>query len=319
MTRLPFPRTLDSTMIKTFRGCPRKAYLEYFLHWKSQFPSVHLHAGASFAAGLESMRRSFYERNNTPAQALGDGLETLMVDYGDFECPSHIAKTLPRMMGALEFYAENYPLESDLATPYEWAPGKKAIEFSFATPLPVNHPETGEPLIYSGRADMIADWQGGIFIEDDKTASQLGASWSNQWDMRSQFTGYCWSAKQSGLAVDGCLIRGISILKTKYETQQAITYRRDWEMERWLEQTCRDIERMKRAWEEGYWDYNLDEECNSYGGCLFRRVCMSEDPQPWLEGYFEQRVWDPLSHTETRLNSDNKTGETAKPPEPSHD
>lgn len=302
--RPPFPATIDSTTLKTFRGCPRKAFLEYFHHWKSKYPSVHLHAGACFASGLESMRRAYYERGESAEHSLELGLATLMTEYGDFECPDHIAKTLPRMMGALEFYAANYPLATDLARPYEWAPGRKAIEFSFATPLPIMHPVTGEPLIYSGRADMIAEWQGGLFIEDDKTASQLGASWSTQWDMRSQFTGYCWSAKQAGLAVDGCLVRGVSILKTKYETQQVITYRKDWEMDRWLDQVCHDLERMIAAWRSGYWDYNLDEECNAYGGCLFRRVCMSQDPQPWLEGYYEQRVWNPLTHTETRLNAE---------------
>ena len=148
---------------------------------------------------------------------------------------------------------------------------------------------------------MIGKMAGGLFIEDDKTASALGASWQNQWDMRSQFTGYCWSAKQASLQVDGVLIRGISILKTKYETAQVITYRRQWEIDRWLAETCRLVERMKAAWIAGHFDYNLDEECNAYGGCLFRRVCMSEHPEPWLEDYYEQRVWNPMTHTESKF------------------
>jgi hypothetical protein len=31
------------------------------------------------------------------------------------------------------------------------------------------------------------------------------------------------------------------MLANKYETMQVITYRRKWEMERWLEQTVRDV------------------------------------------------------------------------------
>lgn len=308
MSRPPFPATIDSTMLKTFRGCPRKAELEYFHHWKTKYPSVHLHAGAAFATGLEAARRAFYEQGQDEQTAIGAGCEALLKHYGDFECPDHIAKTPARMLGALEFYFASYPMATDMIKPYEWAPGKHAIEFSFATPLPVAHPVTGQPLIYSGRSDMIGNMSGGLFIEDDKTASQLGASWSGQWDLRSQFTGYCWSAKQASLPVDGVLVRGVSILKTKYETQQVITYRRAWEMDRWIEQTVRDLERMKVMWLNGYFDYNLDEECNSYGGCLFRRVCMSQDPQPWLEQYYEQRVWDPLTHTETRLASQGEAG-----------
>lgn len=303
MTRPPFPAAVDSSMLKTAKGCLRKVELEYFNHWKPRYPSVHLHAGGAFAHGLERSRRAFYEEGKSPESALGEGVAALLEFYGDFQCPNHIAKTPSRMLGALEFYFANYPLETDMIKPYEWSPGKHAIEFSFATPLPVMHPESGEPLIYSGRSDMIGRMAGGLFIEDDKTASALGASWQNQWDMRSQFTGYCWSAKQASLPVDGVLVRGISILKTKYETAQVITYRRQWEIDRWLSETCRLLERMKTAWLEGQFDYNLDEECNAYGGCLFRRVCMSQDPQPWLEQYYEQRVWNPLTHTETKLEA----------------
>jgi hypothetical protein len=297
-TRPPFPEVIDSSMLKAAKGCMRKAELEYFHHWKPKYPSVHLHAGGAFAHGLEHARRAFYEQGKSHEEAVGIGIEALLHFYGDFQCPDHIAKTPIRMVGALEFYFANYPMDSDMIQPFEFAPGKKAIEFSFATPLPVLHPRTGMPLLYSGRSDMIGRMAGGLFIEDDKTASQLGAAWQSQWDMRSQFTGYCWSAVQASLPVDGVLIRGISILKTKYETQQVITYRRKWEMDRWLNETVKLLERMKAQWELGQFDYNLDEECNAYGGCLFRRVCMSQDPQPWLEGYYSQRRWNPLTHKE---------------------
>lgn len=296
--RPPFPVSVDSSMLKSAKGCGRKVQLEYFEHWKPANPSVHLHAGGAFAHGLEAARRAFYEQGKPHEESVGIGIEALLHFYGDFQCPDHIAKTPIRMAGALEFYFQNYNMGSDHAKPYEWAPGKRAIEFSFATPLPVMHPTSGEPLIYSGRSDMIVNMAGGLFIEDDKTASQLGASWQSQWDLRSQFTGYCWSAKQASLPVDGILVRGISILKTKYETQQVITYRRQWEIDRWLEQTIKTIEHLKVQWARGEFDYNLDEECNAYGGCLFRRVCMSQDPQPWLEGYYAQRVWNPLTHLE---------------------
>ena len=40
---------------------------------------------------------------------------------------------------------------------------------------------------------MIVELNNGLFIEDDKTASQLGSKWANQWEMRSQFSGYTWA------------------------------------------------------------------------------------------------------------------------------
>ena len=55
--------------------------------------------------------------------------------------------------------------------------------------------------------------------------------------------------------------------------------------------------------EEGYWAPNLDESCNAYGGCPFRRVCLSEPArqESWLLQDFTKRKWDPITRTETEL------------------
>lgn len=297
MTRPPFPSTIDSTILKTFRECPRKFELEYLNHWKAREPSIHLHAGAAFAGGLEATRRAYFEQGCDSEESVGLGCMELLKRYGDFDDGGH-AKSAARMAGALEYYFEAFPLATDPLTPFEWMPGKHGIEFTFAVPLPFLHPVTDEPLIYTGRSDMIGEMGGGLYIEDDKTATSLGASWASQWDMRSQFTGYAWAAQQSGLRIAGIIVRGISILKTKYEHAQALTYRPQWMIDRWLQQTLRDLTRMEEMWQAGYFDYNLDESCNGYSGCLFRRVCLSEHPQSWLENDYERRVWDPLEHVE---------------------
>jgi hypothetical protein len=218
-----------------------------------------------------------------------------MSHYGDFECPPESAKSLERTAGALEFYFDRYPLGHDGADPIMLPGGKTGIEFSFAQPLPIAHPVTGNPLLYTGRSDMIATFAGGIYIFDEKTASSLGPSWGRQWDMRSQFTGYSWASREIGIDTAGVIIRGVSILKTKYDTQQAITYRAPWEIDRWLDQSCRDIERMIQQWKQGHWDYSLDHACAEFGGCSLTQVCKSQNPESWLETYFERRVWDPLA------------------------
>jgi hypothetical protein len=179
--------------------------------------------------------------------------------------------------------------------------GKRGIEFSFLEPLDIKHPETGDPLLYSGRMDMLCDYENMHLLEDDKTASQLGASWPRQWDLRSQFTGYAWGCGKAGIKIDGALIRGVSILKSKYDTLQAITYRPAWMIERWYEQLLRDAARMIKCWEEDKWDLNLDHACSEYGGCLFRSVCQMRDPTPLLEQQFQRRKWNPVTREETIL------------------
>lgn len=303
MTRPEFPLVLDNSLLNEFRSCPQKCFKTYFQHWKPTSESVHLHAGKAFASGLEAARRWYYEQSGSAEEAVAQGLKILLEEYGDFSCPDDSPKSAFRMAQALEYYFDAWPLESDLAQPLRLPSGRRAIEFSFIEPLEVRHPVTGEPLLYSGRADMIADYNGGKFIEDDKTASALGAAWANQWDLRSQFSGYVWAARKGGVAVDGVLVRGVAILKTMFKHDQALTYRAPWEIDRWLEQTHRDIERMKRMWEDGYWDYNLGEACGSYGGCHFRQVCKSPSPDEWLSVYFERRRWDPVRRVEELITA----------------
>lgn len=285
-------------MLGAFRSCPQKCFRSYIEHWKPKSESVHLVAGGAFAKGIEVARKSFYELGQSEEDSVAAGLHALLVAYGDFETPADSAKSANRMAGALEFYFENYPLAGASAVPVKFPSGKLAIEFSFAEPLDILHPVTGDPILYTGRADMIAEFCGGVYAVDEKTTSSLGASWGKQWEMRSQFTGYQWAANRAGLNVQGTLVRGVSILKTKYDHLQHITYRSPYEVDRWVDQTHRDIARAIQMWKDGYWDFSLDHACAEYGGCSMVSICKSNDPESWLPMYFEQRVWDPLARKE---------------------
>lgn len=297
-----FPRVIDSSMLGAWRSCRQKFFREYIQHWKPRGESVHLIAGGAYAAGLEEARRAFYERGLPTEEAEFLGAEKLREVYGSFIAPPGSPKTVDGMVGALDFYFANYPMAHDSARPATMPGGRLGIEFSFAEPLPVLHPESGEPIIFAGRADMVVDLAKSLYIEDDKTTGQMGSTWDRQWEMRGQFTGYCWAARQIGLDVAGVLIRGVAIRKTGYDTMQPLTYRAEFEVDRWIRQTVRDIEEMKRCWAEGYWDWNLDEACTAYSGCQFLNPCKSAQPDDWLTQQFEQRVWDPQMRHELPID-----------------
>ena len=299
MQRPMFPHTVDSTLIAAFRSCPQKFYRSYIEHWKPNAKSVHLVAGGAFAAGIEDARDYFYVQGKSAAEAEAAGLASLIKHYGDFECPADSAKSLERMIGALEFYFHNYPLGNDGAEPITLANGKRGIEFSFAEPLPIAHPVTGDPILYTGRSDMVATRHAtGVWNYDEKTTSALGATWGRAWELRSQFTGYNWALVKQGIKPAGTIVRGVSILKTKYDTMEVATHRSQYEIDLWEKQTVRDVARMIECWREGYWDYNIDNSCTEYGGCTFQSVCKSPNPDEWLPAQWVQRVWDPLERTE---------------------
>lgn len=290
-----FPNFIDNTAREQFFTCPTK-WKYSTLHRIGPDPaSVHLHAGGAYAAGLEVLRKTFYDENFSQEDALASGIEACIKYYGDFEVPVGSNKSCDRIVGALVSYVDEYPLATDIIKPYQYSTGKHAVEFTFAVPLPILHPVTKDPLIYSGRFDMLAVRDNVLFVEDDKTTSQLGSSWSHQWDLNSQFTGYVWAARYYDLEVAGAIVRGQSILKSGYGHAQVILYRPQWQLDRWFAQLCRDVERMVAAWRSGIYDYALGAACAAYSGCEFKKLCTSAQPEQWLPIHYRQKYWNPLA------------------------
>jgi len=290
-----FPHLIDNTAREQFFTCPTKWKYSTINKIAPDPSSVHLHAGGAYAAGLETLRKSFYDRGKSEQDSLADAIEAAYLFYGDFECPPQESKTAERIAGALVSYVDEYPLASDAIKPYRYSSGKHAIEFTFAVPLPIMHPVTGDPILYGGRFDMLAVREGSLFVVDDKTTKQLGPQWPSQWELNSQFTGYVWAAKQYDLPVAGAIIRGQSILKTGYGHAQVVTYRPQWQLDRWYSQLLRDIERMIETWKTGVYDLALGSACSAYSGCEFKRLCLSNSPDDWLATYYKQRHWNPLA------------------------
>jgi hypothetical protein len=251
------------------------------------------------------MRMAYYRDDQAAPTAAAFGLHALIKAYGDFIPPPHKAtKSLDRLIQAFKYYCEAFPLDTDPVQPYRRKDSSPMVEFSFALPLDeqvLRHPETDEPLIYTGRADMVATYAGALSIYDDKTTSQLGPKWGNQWNRRAQFTGYTWAARAYNIPVTQVVIRGIAILKTEINHAQAITSRSEHHVNEWHIQIIRDLLRAIQCWKDGYYDLNLSDGCGAYGGCMFQQPCMSPNPDPWLESNFIRKVWDPLAREEKVL------------------
>lgn len=291
------PLYIDSTMMSCFRSCPRKFYREFVLGLRPAHVSVDLHAGGCFAAALEAVYTAIYVEGKSFFDALVAGHRRYLIEWGSFEPMGDTPKTRENTWAALEDYFATYPPITDKVQPYMHE-GKPTLEFTFGIPLEPDgnfpsHP-SGEPFIYSGRFDMLGLLEGTRpCVRDEKTTKSISHSWAEQWDLRSQFSGYVWACQQSGLKLDTVVVRGIGILKTKFHQVEAIKQYSEANVSRWHEQLRRDLWRMRRMWDEGYWDYNLADSCTAYGGCAFRDLCNSPDEARWY-GNYTQRRWNPL-------------------------
>jgi hypothetical protein len=296
MPRYDFPEVIDNTAVSSFKKCPKDWEYSALRKITKIGGNIHLHAGGAYAAGLEFARKAFYDEGKPADEAISIGIDALTRFWGA-DTPEHeSAKSYDRMVGALLEYFEQYPMEDDVVKPYLLPTGKHAVEFTFAVPIPgLFHPVTGDPLLYAGRFDMLAIRDGVLFVEDDKTASQLGAQWNRNWVLDSQFTGYVWAASTFGMPIAGAIIRGVSILKGGYGHAQAIVYRPQWQIDRWLAHLQHTVKLMIAYWQEDSYPFALDKHsCNSYGGCGYHQLCESPDPESWININFEPKIWNPL-------------------------
>lgn len=294
--RPDFPTGIDNTMRVSFSGCPRKFEIEHLHHIRPNFPSIHLIAGGAMAKGLEIFRLGVYKDGLPEEQAFFRAVVGIIREWGDNDIFEEHNKSLWNVILAVEHYISEWSPATDTLRPAKLN-GEWGIECSFALPIPdVFHPQTGEPLLYTGRYDMLAQVGDALYVEDDKTTGSLGPSWVKQWSLNSQFTGYCWAAKQHGIPVAGAIIRGIAFLKSRFDTAQCLVYRSDWEIERWLLQLQRDARRMIAAWEDGYFDYALGTACGNFGGCSFMRLCEQKHPEKWVFPDYKIEKWDPLAN-----------------------
>jgi hypothetical protein len=295
-------------MRAAFSACPAKFRNSYVMKKTSSGPmSVHLVFGGAYASGLEAMRRAFYERGTPLREAKTLGQEAIMsywVRTGFTSTPEGTPKTLVRCVDAFDSYLKIFNPSEDYLRPVRLQEGlpDAAIEFSFALPIPtLYHPTSGDPLLYTGRFDMLATTNAGaLYIVDDKTAGQLGKALTTSMRLKSQFTGYMWACQQYGYNPTGVVIRATQALRTKIEHAELIEQRPPFAIEWWLAQLQRDAARMIAMWETSQWDHSYDEACGSYGGCEFQDACAVEDEITYLNNFYTHRDWDPLALAKDR-------------------
>lgn len=300
-----FPTTLRNTMMKDWKSCQWKAWLTWFHGYRyddgiNEFDTrkqqlqknTHLHAGAAFAKGCEVVRTNFFIAKRSAEESVFAGVEALLTYYGAHEPFMAPYKNANAMAAALTyFFREAFPLEDETLIPSLPENGS-GIEFNFAIPIPKRkgggfylHPETGDELLYTGRADQIAydTIEQEMVVEDDKTTSAVAERWESQWDMESQFRSYAWVLREEGYAnISRAVIRGVAIPSSRrkdYDHKEVQVYLTRERVDNWLLNTQLLIEQMLQAYEQKELIKALDAHC-AWSGCPFLGEC--EEPSSVL-------------------------------------
>lgn len=296
------PTYIDSTMLATGRACWQKFYLEFVRGLRPTLKSIDLHAGGCFALALETIYREF-NAGTALDSAVAKANFLFHKSWPDSVIPPKgNQKTRGRMWDAVEAYLREWPPITDHVQPY-FIEGQATYECTFSIPLDLAttgldfplHPESGEPWRYVGKFDMLGQLSSGRpCIRDEKTTKSFAYNWEDQWDLRSQFIGYVWACQKLGISLDTVVVRGICILLSEIKFKEAVKQYSPYVVQLWLHQLYRDVHRINAMWSQGFFDYNLGDACTSYGGCLYKLMCSSSQPESWLLNFREDR-WDPLN------------------------
>jgi hypothetical protein len=328
---LKFPDHVDSTQLSLWSSCPQKWFLEFCLGRRQGAKSIHLHAGGAFAEGMEWVRRMHFEGLNRE-EALEVGFRKYAEFWGDYPMLLDENKSFVNMWMALEAYLEKWPLD-EKGQVYEIATtpqGDPWVEFSFAIPIAVNDPVTNQPILFSGRCDAMVKTPTGktIFPLDDKTTQQMGPSWTNSWAMRGQLHGYTWASRQMGFECGGAIVRGVSLLKNSFGTQEVPIMLSTAQTDEWYLNSIPKIQQMRQSFlrcVEAFQKYAAGMEqvdfaqllhvchhffpkayadgCTNYGGCAYQSVC--SNPRPWeLYKDYDVYRWNPLAKDPTAESED---------------
>jgi hypothetical protein len=346
MTETPtFPKSLDSTMVSSYTDCPQKFFLEFCLKLAPIAVSPDLHAGGALASAFEVARKAFYFDGLPQDRAIEMGFAEFTRFWGDYEPPEKHAKTFINCGFAFTEYFNQYSMVTDHLNPIRLPDGRPAVEYTFAIPTKVPHPETGEPILFSGRCDLVAELtnnNNAIAVVDEKTSKSIGNSFYRKWGLRGQFRGYAYALREAGINVEYALVRGIALQVTQTQFCEVLVPIADYSLDRWWVATNQKIAEIANRWkymqgkretvkgmlDQGVpipdyqvanhmnavshdaWTYAFGEPCEQFFGCAFKQLCLSQHPHMSYDNY-ERRYWDPLAKNPTEGSVDTLQGMTS--------
>lgn len=236
---------IDNSTYEWIQLCETGAKYRIIDGRQSKGISSALHFGGAVHCGLEARYKSEFINYEAQLKATLEALFVNPTEVGDW-------RTSELAIDVIQAYNRTYPVETfdvinvagldSLAVP--------AVELPFAVPLGVItiafdtmltnlRPDgsvellscsagTQIPVVWTGKIDLLINWQQQTWLCDHKTTSVFGPSYFEQFRLSGQFTGYAWAVKQAlGINVHGVMVNVIAIRKPT-KTGKGVEFSRQW-------------------------------------------------------------------------------------------
>lgn len=306
-----FPAVLDASGMKEYKSCPRKWWHKYVEGKSLQgvAANVDLIAGRALAKGMEVGRKVFWVEGEDAEMAVEAGIEAMLEEYGK-DRPEEV-KNHERLKEAYRKYWKKWPMSRDRGI----VPIEEGIEGTFSFEIPgLVHPDTGQPLLYAGKRDMIGreigeddpfgeGSEGDLWGVDEKTCGYVNDGWQHEYELDWQFLGYTYFERVvAGNDIEGVIIRKIGLKRKVFDGRSDLKQakiRYDGKvLEDWYQEMIQTAAEMVWKYEEAKIEEGLKgipqvfgNACNEYSGCQSRPICLHKEVLPEYTIF----RWNPLT------------------------
>lgn len=282
----------DSTSLTEAMTCKRKYYYSIVRGLRTKQTSVHLFFGGLYASALEHFYKHLAEGKDRE-EALFLVVREAMLESWDNEANAPFtfpdsAKTRFALIRSIVWYTEEFA--SDIMPTFHLSNGKPAVELSFSF-------EVDDDLLLCGHLDRVVDYQGSLFVMDQKTTgATLSPHFFSSFDLSNQMTLYTLAGQIIlNNPIRGVIIDGAQIAVGFTHFLRGFTYRTAEQLAEWIKGTKVLIKEVHEAADAEFYPMNTTA-CGNYSGCQFKEICTASPRvrEAIISSSFNTRVWDPL-------------------------
>ncbi len=298
--------TIDNSSFSTWGSCFTMGLYNGGLKRVSARSRTPLAFGGAVHAGLEAFFRGEADwRDQALAYAAVENLDSM----GDPK------RNTNKLIDLLEAYTLEYTRMRSMQFDITKIDGKLAVETPFCVPLGETGPvsfgnaTTSLRVMWSGKIDILSNYEGAIAPVDHKTTTVMGDKFIDDKIRSSQMLGYTYAARYfsdslfGGKPVFGARINALAMRSTGFEFKLFDIPYPDWKVAEWQAETLGTIrslvEQLGRFLATGI-SLPTREHCvTKYGKCPYYDVCDSipqmRDRMIFDDSYYYVSDWSPLN------------------------
>lgn len=276
MTKTDKTFYFDYTMLSAFLRCRFYYYFRHVRHLVPKVTAAPLSFGKTWHSATEMLAKG---------RSLSESQKHFTTEYKN-ETKDEV-RTPERGALMLKVYEEKYR--------------KAPVKFLYTeTPFAIHLPGNS---ILCGRMDGIVEWRNGVYVFERKTASRLGATFFEKFELNYQIDAYCLGCTELVGACNGAIIDIARVCKPAPKID--VDFVRDI-VSRTKDELVlakRNIIEIAEDMQHGPLYQNKDACMLYYRKCQYHDLCMSGCDERVIRASYEIDKWDPSHGLEERTNN----------------